>query len=263
MFLDNFVNTFQVFLLVFMRLIGLFTTAPFFSGVAMPVRFRLGLGFFTSLLAVPLVIGMKLIDPNGAASLADLGVKLISNFVTGAGIGLFLFMIISSFQVSAQIFSIQMGMGMNEIYDPISDTQVPAIGNVLGVLILLLLIRTDGHIYMLQLITDSFRSLDLISLSSGGMFLKGFLSALMVMFEIALKISLPIIGLTIVMDVAMGILSRVAPQFNVMIMGFNLKLMVGFVAIWLVLPSLIDLGTAMIHQLVQNASEWVRFMKPV
>lgn len=263
MFLDNFINVFQVFLLVFMRLIGLFTTAPFFSGVAMPVRFRLVLGFFTSLLAVPLVIGMKLVDPNSIVSLADLGVKLLSNFVTGAGIGLFLFMIIASFQVSAQIFSIQMGLGMNEIYDPISDTQVPAIGNVLGVLVLLLLIRADGHIYMLQLITDSFKSLDLISLQNSGMILKGFISALMIMFEIALKIALPIIGLTIVMDVAMGILSRVAPQFNVMIMGFNLKLMVGFVALWLILPSLIDLGDTMIHQLVQNANDWIRFMKPV
>lgn len=246
-----------------MRLIGLFTTAPFFSGVAMPVRFRLALGFFTSLLAVPLVIGMKLVDPNSVTSLADLGVKLISNFASGAAIGFFLFMIITGFQVSAQIFSIQMGMGMNEIYDPISDTQVPAIGNILGILILLLLIRADGHIYMLQLITDSFRSLDLINLHNSGMILKGFISALMVMFEIALKISLPIIGLTIIMDVAMGILSRVAPQFNVMIMGFNLKLMVGFVAIWLILPSLIDLGDAVMRQLIQNANEWVRFMKPV
>lgn len=262
MFLDNFVNTFQVFLLVFMRLIGLFTTAPFFSGVAMPVRFRLGLGFFVSLLTVPLVIGMKLADASSIAGLGDLGVRLVSNFVTGAGIGLFLFMIVTSFQVSAQIFSIQMGLGMNEIYDPISDTQVPAIGNILGILILLLLIRADGHIYMLQLITDSFKSIDLINLGGSGMFVKGFLSALMIMFEIALKISLPIIGITILMDVAMGILSRVAPQFNVMIMGFNLKLMVGFVALWLVMPALVDLGDAMMHQLVQSANDWVRFMKP-
>ncbi len=257
--LEYFTDTFQIFFLVFARLMGLFTTAPFFSGAAMPVRVRMALGFFTSLLAVPLVIGLKIIVP---ADLADYGVKVASNFLTGLGIGFFLNVIIQAFQVSAQVFSLQMGMGMNEVLDPISDTQVPALGNILGILILLLLIRVDGHVYMLQLVMDSFRSVDVLRAATFGLMMKGFLAGIVSMIEIALRIALPIIGITIVLDVAMGILSRVAPQFNVMIMGFNLKLIVGFAAIWLILPALVSLGDGIIRQLIQNAGEWVRMMRP-
>jgi flagellar biosynthetic protein FliR len=258
MLFDNFVKYFEIFILVFMRIQGLFISAPFYSGAAMPASFKLALGFFTSLISVPLVIGMG-IKPS--SDLADLGVKMLSNFIFGAGIGFFVFTLVSAFQVSAQIFSMQMGLGMNEVFDPISDTQVPAIGNVLGIMITLLLLRVDGQFYLLQIVIDSFRSVDLISVNSAGTLLKGFLSALMGMFEIGLKISMPIIGATIMLDIAMGLISRVAPQFNVMIMGFNVKLFAGFFVIWLVLPAVIDLGSLVIADMLGNLSSLVNAMK--
>jgi flagellar biosynthesis protein FliR len=256
---EYFVNYFQIFLMVFIRILGLFISAPFYSGAAMPMRFKLPFAFFISLLAAPLVIGMGVKAP---ADLVDFGVRMISGFVFGAGVGIFVYMIVSAFQVSAQIFSIQMGLGMNEVFDPISDTQVPAIGNVLGILIILLLLRVDGQFYMIQMIIDSFQKVDLITVSTAGMLLKGLLSAVIAMFEIGLKISLPIIGITLLMDVAMGIISRVAPQFNVMIMGFNIKLLVGFGALWLILPAVIDLGGSVIKHMIQNVNDWIGFMKP-
>ncbi len=245
-------------MLVLIRIIGLFISAPFFAGAAMPTRFKLAFSFFVSLAAIPLVIGMGVKAPD---NLADLGVKLLSNFIFGAGVGFFVSILISAFQVSAQIFSIQMGLGMNEVFDPISDTQTPALGNILGVLIILLLLRADGHFTMIQLIVDSFRTSDGVSLHTSGMIIKGFLSVLGAMLDVGLKIALPIIGVTILLDVAMGLISRVAPQFNVMIMGFNIKMIAGFVAVWLVLPSVIELGDSMIHHLMENAKEWIYFMK--
>ncbi len=252
------VKYFELFLIILVRMIGLFVTAPFFSGLAMPMRFKLALGFFTSLIAVPLVIGMGVKLP---ADLMDFGIKTLTSFVFGAGIGLFIYIIVSSFQVSAQIFSIQMGLGMNEVFDPISETQVPAIGNVFGVLILLLLLRVDAHFFMLQLMVDSFKTAQVLTLQSFGVLMKGFVSAVMTMFDIGLKVSLPIIGVTILMDMAMGIISRVAPQFNVMIMGFNLKLFIGFFVIWLLLPSLVDLGGSVINNMLKETSELIRYIK--
>ncbi len=259
MLYEYFVLYFELFLIIFMRILGMFITAPFYSGVAMPFRFKMAFGFFSTLVSIPILIGMGLKPP---VDLNDFGVKLVSNFVFGTGVGFFVFIIVSAFQVSAQIFSIQMGLGMNEVFDPISDTQVPAIGNVLGILILLLLLRIDGQFYLIQLIIDSFKSVDILTFNIAGSIVKGFISSLVAMFDISLKISLPIIGVTILMDIAMGIISRVAPQFNVMIMGFNLKLVIGFVILWLILPSVVDLGDSVMRHLLQNTSDWIRIMKP-
>jgi len=258
MLYEYFVVYFQLFLIIMVRILGLFTTAPFFSGLAMPMRFRLPLAFFCSLLSTPLVIGMGYKLPS---DLMDFGIKLLSSFVFGAGIGYFVFIIIAAFQVSAQIFSIQMGLGMNEVFDPISEVQVPAIGNIFGILILLLLLRVDGHFYLVQLIVDSFKNVDLLSFNSFGLMVKSFLFSVGAMFDVGLKISLPIIGTTILMDVAMGIISRVAPQFNVMIMGFNLKLIIGFFAIWLAMPAIVDLGGSVVSNMIKTTGELIKYFK--
>ena len=174
---------------------------------------------------------------------------------------MFIYIIVSAFQFSAQIFSIQMGLGMNEVFDPVSETN-PAIGNLFGVLILLLLVRADAHFLMMQLIVDSFRTTAPLSAQTIGVVIKGFVSAIMTMFDIGLKISLPIIGVTILMDMAMAIISRVAPQFNVMIMGFNIKLIVGFIIIWIILPSIVDLGGNVISGMLRDTNDLIRLLKP-
>ncbi len=258
MLYEYFVMYFQTFLIIMVRILGLFITAPFFSGLAMPMRFRLPLAFFCSLLSVPLVIEMGYKIPS---DLIEFGVKLLSSFIFGVGVGYFVFIIISAFQVSSQIFSIQMGLGMNEVFDPISEAQVPAIGNVFGILILLLLLRVDGHFYLIQLIVDSFKNVDLLSFNSFGLMVKSFLFSVVAMLEVGLKISLPIVGATILMDVAMGIISRVAPQFNVMIMGFNLKLLVGFFAIWFAMPAIVDLGGTVVSNMIKTTGELIRYFK--
>jgi flagellar biosynthetic protein FliR len=252
MIYDIFINSFQVFLIVFARLMGMFVTAPFFSGMAMPMTMRLGFTFFVSLVSVPLVLTMNV---EAAPNLVAYGVQLVSNFILGAGIGFFVFIIIASFQVSAQMFSIPMGLGMNEVVDPMSSIEVPAVGNILGILILFLLIRVDGHFYLIHLIVNSFRTVSVLSFQSIEVLEKGMSAAVMIMFDTGLKIALPIIAITLMLDMAMGLISRVAPQFNVMIMGFNIKLLAGFVILWLAIPVIVDLGMLVINGIMNTAKE--------
>lgn len=259
MLYEVFVNNFQLFLCIMIRILGLFMSAPFFSGSATPFRFKLAFAFFASLVAAPLVMASGVKPP---ADLAEFIIQLLSNFIFGAGIGLFCSFVISSFNAAAQMFSMQMGMGMNEVYDPISDTQVPSVGNMLDILILLLFLRADGHFMLIQLVTDSFQHFDMMTAASTGMLLKGMISALIAMFEIGVKLALPIIGITLLLDIAMGLISRVAPQFNVMIMGFNIKILAGFLMLWLVLPSAMDLGGSVVAGLLQNLQEWIHMMRP-
>lgn len=254
---DWFVGIFQVFLIVFVRILGMFLTAPFFSGSALTFRFKLALGFFVGLIAAPLVIGMGVKAP---ASFTEYGVLLLVNFVLGVGIGFFAYIIVQAFQAGAEIFSIQMGLGMNEVFDPVTETQSPAMGNILSILLLMLIVRLDGHFFLIDSVVRSFKSVNAIDYNTAGVFVKGFLSAVIVMLETAVRIALPVIAVTIILDLAMGIISCVAPQFNVMIMGINLKLLAGFAALWLLITPLVELGTAFIGNLIKNLNELVFYL---
>jgi len=258
MLFDIFVNHFQIFLVVFLRILGLFVSAPFYSGGAMPFRFRLGFTFFVALLSTPLIIGGGLQAP---MDIVQYGVMLISNFVFGIGVGFFIFIVITAFQVSAQVFSIPMGLGMNEVFDPMSQMQVPALGNLFGVMVILLIFRVDGHFYMIQVVVDSFGKSALLDGRMIALLKEGLLNSLILMFEIAIRISLPVIAVMLLLDVAMGLISRVAPQFNVMIMGFNIKILAGFLIIWLMLPVISDFGGVIIRGIVDSARDLVISMK--
>ena len=258
MLFNGFVNHFQIFLVVFLRILGLFVSAPFYSGGAMPFRFRLGFTFFVTLLATPLIIGGGLQAP---ADIVQYAVMLLSNFVVGIGIGFFIFTVITAFQVSAQVFSIPMGLGMNEVFDPMSQMQVPAMGNLFGVMVILLLFRVDGQFYMIQVVVDSFGKSALMDGQTIALLKDGLLNSLSLMFEIAIKISLPIIAVTLLLDVAMGLISRVAPQFNVMIMGFNIKILAGFFIIWLMIPVFSNFGSVIIRGILDSARDLAISMK--
>ncbi len=258
MLFDYFVNSFQIYLIIFIRLLGMFVSAPFFSGGAMPFRYRLGFTFFVALVATPIVVGTGILQaPPDAAQFIG---TLFSNFVLGLGIGFFVYMAITAFQVSAQVFSIPMGLGMNEVVDPMSQIQVPALGNILGVMALFLLFRVDGHFYLIQIVVDSFKSSAGLDFHSTELIYRSLMNGLILMFEIAIKIALPIIAVTLMLDMAMGLISRVAPQFNVMIMGFNIKILAGFAIIWLILPAVIDLGSGIVNGIINSARELVAAM---
>ena len=56
------------------------------------------------------------------------------------------------------------------------------------------------------------------------------------LFASALWIALPMIGLLLFVNLALGIISRVAPQMNIYAIGFPVTLTAGLAGIALVLP---------------------------
>ncbi len=258
MLYEAFYRYFEVFLVVFVRMIGMFTSAPFFSGQALPMRVKLSFAFFVSLVLVPLVVGYNIPQPQG---FVELGADMVVNFVIGFGLGSFVYFCVSAFQNAAHMFSMQMGMGINEVYDPMSEQQMPALGNVLGILILLLFLRVDGHIYLVQVIAESFRGFWKLDGTSLNVLVKSLGAGIMVLFDTGLRIAFPVIAVSFLLDVAVAMIGRVAPQFNVMIMGFHIKLIVGFVVLWMFLPVLVNVGEALVDQTLSDVYRLVRMVK--
>ncbi|URA09093.1 flagellar biosynthetic protein FliR [Thermospira aquatica] len=258
MLYEAFYRYFEIFLVVFVRMVGMFTSAPFFSGQALPMRVKLSFAFFVSLVLVPLVVGYNIPQPQG---FMELGADMVVNFVIGFGLGSFVYFCVSAFQNAAHMFSMQMGMGINEVYDPMSEQQTPALGNVLGILILLLFLRVDGHIYLVQVVAESFRSFWRLDGTSLNILVKSLGAGIMVLFDTGLRIAFPVIAVSLLLDVAVAMIGRVAPQFNVMIMGFHIKLIVGFVVLWLFLPVLVNVGEALVDQALSDVYRLVRMIK--
>jgi flagellar biosynthetic protein FliR len=57
-------------------------------------------------------------------------------------------------------------------------------------------------------------------------------------FASALWIALPMVGILLFTNMALGIISRVSPQMNIFAIGFPITLVVGILAIAITLPML-------------------------
>jgi flagellar biosynthetic protein FliR len=131
----------------------------------------------------------------------------------------------------------QMGLGFAMFFDPQHSAQVPAVSRVLSVFATLLFLTFDGHHILIATLAESFRLMPI-----GTPLPSATLQSVAVwggqLFGWGLWLSLPVVGTLLVINLAIGVMTRAAPQFNVFSFGFPVTLFIGFVALYLSLPLL-------------------------
>ena len=207
----------------FFRILAVFTAAPIFSSRAFPVRARIGLAFLIALAAQASlnnqqVIGINSPDAFGAV-LQQVGV--------GLAIGFAVRLVFSVFELAGQVVGFQMGLGFAAFFDPSTSAQSSAMGRFYANIAALMFLAVNAHVVVLMAVIRSFEAFPVD---------QNFLSALQKMqlhtlgaelFASALWIALPVIGMLMFANLALGIVSRVAPQMNIFSVGFPVTLAVG------------------------------------
>jgi flagellar biosynthetic protein FliR len=159
----------------------------------------------------------------------------------GLFVGFLVSVIVSAFQLAGEYFSVQIGFGINEVLDPLAQVSIPLIGQLKNLIGLLIFLVIGGHHFLIKAIYRSYELVPVVSLGPGasaGM-LKFLTHIFSGMFVVALKIALPVMGTVFLISVTMGVLSKAAPQMNIMMLGFPLKIMVAFGVIMLTSPLIV------------------------
>ncbi|QFT88881.1 Flagellar biosynthetic protein FliR [Bacillus sp. THAF10] len=222
------INYFPAFLLVLTRVTAFFVTLPLFSYRNVPATFKVGLGFFFSLV-MTFSMDLPVLGIDGAYIFL-----VIKEMMIGLLIGLVAYMVLAAIQIAGGFIDFQMGFAIANVIDPQTGIQSPIIGQFFYMFSLLLLLSVNGHHLMLDGI---FYSYELISITQSWLPLgeeavfERVLNTVNGMFVIALQMALPIVGVLFLVDVALGIVARTVPQLNVFVVGLPLKIGVSFVTI--------------------------------
>lgn len=240
MTLETIVAYAQVFLLILVRVYAMLQVAPLISSTAIPRIGRIGLAFFTAAAILPWVAG------NGVFVIPervfDFMFLLVGEILIGIILGFILAVMYAAFQLAGQFFSLQMGFAASQVYDPLSQIQIPLMGQYLNLMAMFVLITTEGFRKMFLIgVYRSFRvvtSYDFTAVQDRMfVFLVGAVGGL---FREALVISLPILGTLMLVSISMGLLARAAPQMNLLMLGFPINISVAFIMIFLGLPFLME-----------------------
>ena len=226
-------NQIGFFLLIFVRITGIFLMTPFFGSKNITVTIKAGLALIITYILFPIVFNNTAVIPSHFLPYLFI---VIGELIIGMTIGFVSSMVFSAIQMAGQLLDMQIGFGVINIIDPQSGHQVPLIGNFKYILALIIFLATNGHHVLLSALFVSFKLVPVT-----GVVVHSALSDFMVdmvagTFVIALKISLPVLITLVITDIALGILARTMPQMNIFVVGVPGKILIGLFVLSLALP---------------------------
>jgi flagellar biosynthetic protein FliR len=233
-------NQAPLFLLVAARALALIETAPLLSSESNPQIARVALAGFAAYAAIP---GAQAVDTGGVELVSISFVFLIAGeALIGIITGFFISLIFAAFSTAGQFFSLQMGFGASETFDPLAQIENPLMGQYLNLVAMLVFLSLNG---LSELFLGGFlRSLQSISaaaLASGREALIGMLLAgLSRLFLDAMVISMPILGTLFLTSLATGLISKAAPQINILTEGFPISIITAFFLIFSTMPAMVE-----------------------
>lgn len=226
-------NGIEVFLLIFVRMTGLFVVAPVFGRRNIPVYFKIGFSF---MLALILVNTVRMPTTEYYDNFYQYAFLIIKEFIVGLTIGYVAYTVFTAIHFAGQLIDMQIGFSMVNVFDPMSNMQVPLTANFYYLIAMLIFISVNGHHLLIKALFDSYQSVPIGSAVFGSVLMDDIIRVFGGTFVVGLKVAAPITAAILLSDVAMGVISRAIPQLNIFVVGMPLKIALGLITIMLTLP---------------------------
>ncbi len=199
---------------------------PFFGGQNAPKMVKVALCLVLTLGLWPYLSFSGELFPSSVLGMA---LMAIGEIVLGLILGIMVRIFFAGVQTAGQLIGFQMGFAMMNVVDPMTGVQVTLISQFLYLLSLLLFLSLNGHLYMLHGLGQSFELVPPGELLINPQVTEQVLGFSSQIFVLGVQIAAPILAAVFLVHLALGIMAKIAPQVNVLFVGFPLKIGVGFV----------------------------------
>ena len=219
----------QTLVLLGMRVGGLVLVAPIFSSKTMPATVRTVIGILLTVLLQPVALshttGIPQITPT----------TFVSETLIGLALGMGAALLVGAASVAGDIMGMQIGLSGAAVLDPMTNTQENALGSFSALFATTLLLAVDAHLVMIDAIAKS----AIVAPIGGTIHFAGVLTLVKsasVLFGLGLQFAAPVIAAVLVGNTALAILSRAAPQLNVLSVAFPVQIGIGLVGLATAIP---------------------------
>lgn len=212
------------------RVGGLLLVAPVFSSRTVPVRVRTGLLMMLAVLMQPAALAGVAEAPRVSPA------TLLTETLIGFGVGLGAALFVGAAELAGDFLSMQIGLSGAAVLDPTSGSQVPVLGHFVHMFTVVVLLSLDAHLFMLDSLAESFRFLPVgspVELRGG---LASMVSLGAMLFSLGLRFAAPVITAVLIANGALAVLTRAAPQLNVLGIAFPLQIGVGLLTLAATVP---------------------------
>ena len=237
--IDFTLQNFEYFLLLLTRISMFVVVAPFFNTSNTPARVKIGFSALVSLLLY-FVVDFSALDYSTVTGYAFLVVK---EAITGLLIGFSTYCCNFIILLAGNMIDMNIGLSMAQEYDPSLQTEVSVTGTLYNNFIMILLILSGMHRYIFKTFCDAYTLIPI----GGTIFrwdslLESTIIFITDIFVIGFRIILPVFAVIMILNAILGIMVKVAPQIHMFSVGAQLKIIVGFIVLFLTIFLLPDIA---------------------
>lgn len=248
-----------IFLLGMARMLGAITLNPFIGGASVPPRARVGLAVIVTGILFPFIGGGAGEVPPGSLTVFAL---LVKEIMIGVTIGLISQFIFYAVQMAGTIIDTQRGMNQATFFSPQLPGNVSVLGQLKFQAALVLFLTINGHLLFLRALADSFETLEVLTFPQFQVGLQAVGDQVIRLsagtFVVALQLSAPVLIVLFMVDVAFGVIGKIAPQINVHTESQPVKAFVGLILVLLTIGLVMARLTTHFTEMIQQVYNLVR-----
>lgn len=198
---------------------------PFFGALSAPTPVRIGL---TLLLAVLMAVSAPVPASLPASGLAVIVAREIA---IGLAIAMAVRVLIGAAEFAGHFIGYQIGLSLGSLIDPQSGVRNNVLALLYGNLVVVLCLAANVHHVLIRALADSYTALPIGLGAIGGSIAATVAGMLGVIFLLGLRIAAPVVVVLVLVELALGLLARVAPSLNVIIAGAPVRIVAGLLVL--------------------------------
>jgi len=246
----------EFFLLILVRISGFMVAAPIFSLRNIPMRVK-------TLLAIGIAIVVFHVVPYQEvlySTTIDYAVVVIKEMLAGLIMGFMANVAYYILSFAGQIIDQEIGFSMVNQFDPITSTQVTITGNFYTYAVMMMVLITNMHHYLIRAITDSFQVIPVGTATIDFNIYEVMKRFIVDYFVLGFRIVLPIFASLLVVNTILAILARVAPQMNMFVIGLQLKVFVGLAVLVLMFMMITGVADLIFQEMISMIRETLPYL---
>ena len=248
----------DVFIIIFVRVIAVIALLPIIEETRMP---RIALSGLALGIALPVFfktdVTMTYYEPN----LVSYSVLLIKEMIVGLILGFVVKLFFQIYPFVGSLLSMQGGLSMSVVMDPTSGMQATQLGRLYNLGLAVIFIQSGGYHWLIETLVESFNLIPIGKAVFSDNIAMGMVETMGTYFELGLKLSMPIVGVILVIDFAMGILARTVPQMNMFVVGIPIKMIILFILLIVMMNVTSQFNQIIIETLVQTVNDVIAGMR--
>lgn len=217
------VEYFETFLFVLARISGFIFTAPVFNQRTVPVRVKAILSIVISYVTFT---ATKYETPEYVGTIGMAAIVL-TEVIAGMILGFVANICVMILAFAGQLADMEIGFGMAQSMNNVNNINTTVTGNYYTYVIMLVMLVSDMHLYIIKAIIDSFQVINLGEVKIAVDIYVVLLKFLVEYFIIAFRIILPVFAAMLITNGVLAILAKAAPQMNMFVVGLQMKVVIG------------------------------------